>query len=323
MTLLQASRLPFLLPLPSEGRGLRGGRGNQHVNLSGRSPRTMPFEIIQRGVAASPSPSIPPPSEGRGKSEGAAACHFGCHRILVLLCALIFAGNLFAADVVTDFSAANKLYAEGKFANAAIAYENILQSGAQSPALLFNAGNAEFKSGHLGKAIAAYRQAAQLSPRDAELRANLAFVRNQVQGATLRESRWQNWVSTLTLNEGTMLTAVLFWLTSGLLVARQIRPALVPKLKSATQIFAVLLIFSATVLGLQAANHFSRATAVVVAAEATARSGPFDEAQSAFTVRDGAELSVLDRHDDWVQVANGAGKTGWLPAKQVEVLPGA
>ena len=43
------------------------------------------------------------------------------------------------------------------------------------------------------------------SPRDAELRANLAFVRNQVQGATLRESRWQNWLGSLTLNEGAVL----------------------------------------------------------------------------------------------------------------------
>jgi uncharacterized protein YgiM (DUF1202 family) len=31
----------------------------------------------------------------------------------------------------------------------------------------------------------------------------------------------------------------------------------------------------------------------------------------------------LDRRDGWVQVAGGAGKSGWLPAKQVEVLPGA
>jgi len=62
---------------------------------------------------------------------------------------------------------------------------------------------------------------------------------------------------------------------------------------------------------------------VVIADNVTARSGPFDDAQSAFTVRDGAELSVLDRHDDWVQVADGAGKTGWVSKKQVEVLPGA
>jgi len=243
--------------------------------------------------------------------------------LFAILFALVVAGNLFAADTTADFSAANRLYAEGKFPDAVAAYETILQTGWQSPALLFNDANAEFKAGHLGKAIAAYCRAEQLSPRDAELRANLAFVRNQVQGATVRESRWQNWAGALTLNEGAVLTAVLFWLTAALFIARQIRPALVPRLKNETRIFVALTLFSGTVLGLQAANHFSKATAVVTADNATARSGPFDDAQSAFTSRDGAELPVLDRRDGWVQVADGAGKTGWLPVKQVEVLPGA
>ena len=241
---------------------------------------------------------------------------------LIILLALVVAGNIFAADVASDFSAANELYAKGKFSDAADAYEKILQSGAQSPALLFNAGNAEFKAGHLGLAIAAYRRASQLSPRDDEIRANLAFVRNQVQGATFRESRWQGWFGALTLNEGALLTAALFWMTLALFIARQLRPALVPKLKTTTRLFATLTIFSVSVLGLQAANHFWSATAVVVSTGATARSGPFDDAQSAFTVHDGAELSVLDRHDNWVQVAGGAGQTGWLTVKQVEVLPG-
>ena len=241
----------------------------------------------------------------------------------IILFVLVVAGNLFAADVATDFSAANKFYAEGKFPAAATAYEKILSTGAQSSSLLFNAGSAEFKAGHLGKAIAAYRQAELLAPRDAELRANLAFVRNQVQGATVRESSWQNWVGSLTLNEGTVLTAILFWLTLGIFAVRQLRPALVPKLQGVTRILVVLTIFSATVLGLQAANHFSNGTAVVTVAEATARSGPFDEAQSAFTARDGAELSVLDQRDGWVQVANTAGKSGWLSTKLVAVLPGA
>jgi len=239
------------------------------------------------------------------------------------LCVLLLAAKIFAADATADFASANELYAKGKFADAAAGYEKILQTGRQSPALLFNDANAEFKAGHLGNAIAAYRQAELLAPRDAELRANLAFVRNQVQAAALRERRWQNWVGTLTLNEGAVLTAVLFWLTFALLIARQLRPVLVPKLKSATRIFTALTIFAGTVLGLQAADHFSSATAVVIADSVTARSGPFDDAQSAFTARDGAELSVLDRRDDWVQVANGAGKSGWLPVNQVEVLPGA
>ena len=246
----------------------------------------------------------------------------GCYGILLLL-ALICAGNLFAADANADFSAANELYAKGKFTDAATAYEKILQTGGQSPSLLFNYGNAEFKAGKLGEAIAAYRQAELLASRDAELRANLGFVRNQVQGATLRESRWQDWIGSLTLNEGALLTAGFFWMTFALLAARQVRPALAPKLRGATRLAVALTICSGAVLALQAANHFNSSVAVVTGSEATARSGPFDDAQTAFTARDGAELKVLDRHDDWVQVADAAGKIGWLSRKQVEVLPGA
>jgi tetratricopeptide (TPR) repeat protein len=242
---------------------------------------------------------------------------------LSILFALVCVGKILAADAVADFTAANKLYSEGKFADAAAAYETILKTGVESPSLLFNAGNAEFKAGHLGKAIATYRRAEQLAPRDAELRANLAFVRNQVQGATLRESRWQNWVSSLTLNEGALVTAVIFWALFGLLVARQLRPALASKLRSATQLAVVLLVCSGAVLTLQAANHFNSSIAVVTGEDTTARSGPFDDAQAAFTAHDGAELRVLGRHDDWVQAANSAGKIGWLNLKQVEVLPGA
>jgi tetratricopeptide (TPR) repeat protein len=240
-----------------------------------------------------------------------------------ILLALVCAGKLLAADATADFAAANKLYAEGKFFEAAAAYEKILTTGAQSPALLFNAGNAEFKAGHLGKAVAAYRQAELLAPRDAELRANLAFVRNQVQGATLRESRWQNWVNSLSLNEGTLLTAAFFWATLGLLAARQMRPSLVPKLQGATRLAVALTVFSGAVLALQAANHFNSSVAVVTSAEAIARSGPFDEAQSVFTARDGAELRVLDRHNDWIQVSSSTGKIGWLSRRQAALLPGA
>jgi len=243
--------------------------------------------------------------------------------ILVLAGTFVFAANIFAAGVTADFSTANKFYSEGKFADAANAYEKILAGGAVSPNLLFNYGNAEFKSGNLGKSIAAFRRAELLAPRDSEIRANLAFVRNQVQGATVRESFWQNWLGNLSLNEWTVFAAIAFWLTFLLLAAKQIRPALASKLKSATWIFAVLTVFSGTILGVQAANHFSRQTAVVISAQATARSGPFDDAQSAFAVHDGAELSVLDRRDDWIQITDGSGKIGWLPAKQVEILPGA
>lgn len=241
----------------------------------------------------------------------------------IFLTAFICTPKMFAGNVTADFASANQLYAEGRFSAAANLYGTILQTGAQSPALLFNCGNAEFKTGNLGAAVAAFHRAELLTPRDSEIRANLNFVRNQVQGATVRDSFWQGWFGQLTLNEWTLLTVISFWLTFILLAARQLRPALIPKLKTATTALAVLTIFSGIILAVQATQHFSAATAVVISTQATARSGPFDDAQTAFIARDGAELSVLSQHDNWVQVADGSGKIGWLNKNQVTVLPAA
>ena len=197
-----------------------------------------------------------------------------------------------------------------------------MDSAGTSANLLFNYGNAEFKAGNLGRAIAAFRRAGLLAPRDAEIRANLEYVRNQVQGATSRDSRWQEWLGQLTLNEWTLLTVVGFWLSLGLFAARQLRPTLVTRLKTVTTLCVWLTLCLGAGMGLQAASHFSKSVAVVTEA-ATARSGPFDDAQVAFAAHDGAELPVLSRHDDWVQVTDPRGRIGWLNTSQAQIVPGA
>jgi tetratricopeptide (TPR) repeat protein len=219
------------------------------------------------------------------------------------------------------FEAANKLYEEGKYADAAAGYERLLQSGQASAALFFNLGNAAFKSSQIGRAIAAYRQAQRLAPRDPDIRANLQFARNQVQGPTFSIGRWQRWLSRLTLNEWTVLAATAFWLLFLLLALLQWRPALKAALRAAVLASAAGTVLLAACLGAALCQARCVRIAIVVKPEAVVRAGWFQESKEAFTVHDGAELRVLDQNDKWLQVSADALRLGWVPREDVALGP--
>ncbi len=255
----------------------------------------------------------PEVQRNRVSPSASACCRFLSLSLLVVALSPLCAR---AAVSAAAFDAANRLYEEGKFAEAVSAYETLAQPGQVSAALYFNLGNAYFKSGQIGRAIAAYRAAQQITPRDPDLRANLQFARNQTPSPTLLPSRWQRWLSRLTLDEWTLLAAGAVWLWLLLLAVLQWRPTLRPVLRgyvfSLAVLAALLCACVAAALGETRLIH----TAIVVAPEATVRYGPLAESPAAFTVHDGAELRVLDHKDEWLQVSAGPGRIGWLRRDQ-------
>src|SRR5262249_24215575 len=77
---------------------------------------------------------------------------------------------------VQAFNEGNKLYAQKDYEGAVQAYEQALQTGHDARAH-YNLGNALFRTGKIGRAIANYRRAYYLEPRDRDVEANLAFAR--------------------------------------------------------------------------------------------------------------------------------------------------
>jgi tetratricopeptide (TPR) repeat protein len=243
-------------------------------------------------------------------------------RIALMLVIIFGVLRSFASSAVeTQFDAANRLYAQNKFSEAAAAYEQIITNGAVSPVLYFNLGNAHFKAGQIGDAITAYRQAERLTPRDPDLRANLRFAQNRVQGPTLKTTAGQRWLGTLSLNEWTWLGIAGIWLTLSLLIARQIKPALVPALKNWTWLSAAGTVVLFICLALAAPQNSTDRVAIVTVAEVMVRNSPLDEAPSSFTAHDGAELRVLDHKDEWVQVTDDARHFGWVKRSAVNWAP--
>ncbi|MBI3853370.1 MAG: tetratricopeptide repeat protein [Verrucomicrobia bacterium] len=240
-----------------------------------------------------------------------------------LVCAavlgLLHTNSGHASDLTTAFDAANKLYEEGKYAEAATAYEKLIESGHVSDTLYFNLGNACYKAGQNGRAVAAYRQAERIAPRDPSVRFNLQFVRKKVNGSDSAPGRWwEHWLARLSLNEWTMLTTVTVWIWFLLLALTQWRLKLRQTLHGYIKFFGVTSALLAVCLAATLNDRYSTQAAIVIARDAIVRNGPLDESQSAYSVQDGMELSVLDHKNDWLQVSDVRQRIGWL--KRTEVL---
>ena len=241
--------------------------------------------------------------------------------VLFLFMAFAWICAALGDETSTAFDQANRLYEQGKYPEAIAAYEKLAQQKKISAALYFNLGNAYFKQGQPGQAIVYYRLAQRLDPRDPDIRANLHFARESVGGKAPDTLRWQRWLSLLTLNELTLFTTALFWLWFSLLIAGQARRDWQNSLRSSQVLSGIILALTLLWLGLVAHNRLGTSPAVVVAHEAVVRYGPFEEAQGFYTLRDGAELRVLDRKDIWLQVTDASKRIGWLQNKDVVVLP--
>jgi tetratricopeptide (TPR) repeat protein len=225
-----------------------------------------------------------------------------------------------AADVSVDFNNANKLYEQQKFSEAAVAYEKIVETGNVSSALYFNLGNAFFKAGQTGRAIAAYREAEKLSPRDSDVKANLQFARDQVQNSRPpANTLWMQFLDRLTLNEWATLAASAFWLWFLLLILGQWKRDWAKAIRGYAIALGVLAVCSIGCTGFAAQRYFIQ-DGVVIVPEAVVRRGPFDESQSAFSLRDGAEFTVLDKKENWLQIADTANRIGWVAVNQAALI---
>ena len=244
---------------------------------------------------------------------------FAAAVVIGLILGSFLATHGLAQNAPAIFDQANKLYEQGKFAEAVQSYESLRQQGQTSAEMLFNLGNAYFKSGQTGRAILAYRQAELLAPRDPDLRANLSFVGGTVNSAH-QTSRWSAFLRRLTLNEWTFLTMQLLWVWFALLIAGQIKAAWQKPLRLYTRLAGAATIACVAILLSARQDVFGTQSGVIISKEAVVRYGPVEESQSNFVLHDGAEVRVVDQNNGWLRVTDFAKREGWLKADQVALL---
>jgi tetratricopeptide (TPR) repeat protein len=217
------------------------------------------------------------------------------------------------------YNEGNRLYAQKDYAHAVVAYERALEAG-HDARVHYNLGNALFRVGRLGKAIANYRRAHYLAPRDRDIEGNLEFARayradkvSDSAGPLARAlDRTLRWMSR---REASLLTGLVFTLAALSLSAWIVWRSRLAGYAAAS--LGVVALYGFVVQQFWAGEAAAR-PAVVVVAEVSAASGPGEEFKAVMLLHDGTEVKVRETRGDYELVQLPGGSGGWLKKSAVE-----
>ncbi len=267
-----------------------------------------------------PTPSVPKLNDIAGRL-------LKCFRDASLL--LLATSFLFpAATMASEWDEAQSLFSralestpglpetEALYEQSALKYEVAATNENRLGAAWYNAGNAWFKSGALGRAIACYRQARIFRPFDRDISANLTAARAlNVDGLDHNEalaiSSWPvRWLLAA-------LVLVWFLLMAALLLHARYRTSVT----FTGCIVGATIVVALGVSTLIAQSH-SGSAGVVSVGEVYGRKGPAYTYDTAFNepLHDGLEFQVNDRRSQWLQIELADGRLCWIPQDQTRLV---
>ncbi len=205
-----------------------------------------------------------------------------------------------------------------EFQRAAALYQEILDTGIVSGAVLYNQGNAFMRAEMRGRALACYRQAKRYRPRDPYLEANLQNARGLAADAEGAKPLfeyllfWQDWISfpgkfraSLASAMATLVIAAIgvWWKRKGLL-----------RISASMLCIGIAFVVSSTYDWYRFV-HIQHG--VVVEGAVVARKGNGTSYEPAFnkSLDAATEFTVVERRDDWllIRLDEDTEKEGWIP----------
>ncbi len=237
---------------------------------------------------------------------------------------------LFAAnenDAKQLFYSANKAYEAGNFEEALSIYDSIAKAHT-SFELHFNAGNAAFRAGKLGKSIVHYERAKRIAPNNDDLLVNLAIANARVVDRITElpslgvEDLWGSLTSTNHLQTWAWVALFFqflgFGLTAGWLF---VRTAAIKRTLLALGITCIFLGAAAYGMSRATYNRVQAATAgVIMDAKVEVKNSPGSNDANAFILHEGTKVKLQQQLGDWYEIQIANGSVGWVQARAIEII---
>jgi len=245
--------------------------------------------------------------------------------LLLALAATAFGGQD-AGEVNDLFGQACDFYEAGDLVSARAGFEALLKMGVRNGVVYYNLGNCYYKQGEMGRAVANYRRALMLSPRDEDTRVNLDLLRSAVGfrdttsafgvgsmgDAPLRLASAREWQIVFYASYYLCVISLL----GVLFLGGRARAA-------AARVLVALLIVGACSFALSAhgRSRFRDGSDAVVVAERTEfMSGPGAAFEELVRLSDGVELRLRARSGIWVEAQLPTGEVGWVREGDLEPI---
>lgn len=239
----------------------------------------------------------------------------------------MFSLGLFAQNQ-SLFEQGNQLYNDGKYAQAIDKYKAILETENHSAELYFNLANAHYKLNHIAPSIYYYEKALKLSPKDQDIKNNLAFANNMTIDdiEVIPNAGFSKLIRNIT-------DIMSFDSWAKLAVASVIMFVLIFLIyyftystfkKRLAFITSNLFLFLAAISVAIAFHNYNLnkkdKPAIIFSQETVIKSEPNNRSQELFRLHEGTKVQIIDTINQWKEIKLTDGKTGWIESEDIKAL---
>lgn len=247
-----------------------------------------------------------------------------------LLIALLFATAswaMSAEEAQQLFALANTNYENGEFEEALALYDSVATEFS-SFELWYNAGNAAYRTGELGRSVLYYERARRIKPTDDDLQVNLAIVNERVVDRIAElpglgvENLWTVLTASSRLSMWSWL-AVLFQLLGFALLSGWLLASKAAFKRSFFIGGVVALFMGFTAYGMASAtlNRIQANTeGVILSPLVEVKNGPSLSENNAFVLHEGTKVKIRQERGDWLEIKLANGSVGWVLAESLETI---